>query len=147
VEGATLIAVTTVNNDHDAVATALAPLLRDGQIVCLIPGYVGGALQCRHQLDRLKCTARVKLGEMDNFPFTGAIEGASAVRVASPGSALGAGPAGRRGHSDRARAEPGRVGRARTGLLFREGRTLERMGLEGRSLDAILSAVTRTQGR
>ena len=28
--------------------------------------------------------------------------------------------------------------------FFREGRTLERMGLEGRSLDAILSAVTRT---
>ena len=36
-EGAALIAVTTVNNDHDAVAAALAPLLRDGQIVCLIP--------------------------------------------------------------------------------------------------------------
>jgi len=83
VEGAVLIAVTTVNNDHDAVATALAPLLRDGQIVCLIPGYIGGALQFRHQLDRLGCTARVKLGEMDNFPFTGAIDGPSAVRVAS----------------------------------------------------------------
>ena len=83
VEGAALIAVTTVNNDHDAVATALAPLLRDGQIVCLIPGYVGGALQFRHQLDRLGCAARVKLGEMDNFPFTGAIEGPAAVRVAS----------------------------------------------------------------
>ena len=83
VEGAALIAVTTVNNDHDGVAAALAPLLRDGQIVCLIPGYIGGALQFRHQLDRLGCTARVKLGEMDNFPFTGAIEGPAAVRVAS----------------------------------------------------------------
>ena len=31
--------------------------------------------------------------------------------------------------------------------FFREGRTLERMGLEGRSLDAILSAVTRTRWR
>src|SRR5262245_31857220 len=33
VEGAGLIAVTTVNNDHEAVAAALAPLLRDGHIV------------------------------------------------------------------------------------------------------------------
>jgi len=83
VQGASLIAVTTVNNDHDAVAAALAPLLRDGQIVCLIPGYIGGALQFRHRLDGLGCRARVALGEMDNFPFTGAIEGPWSVRVAS----------------------------------------------------------------
>ena len=83
VDGAHVIAVTTVNNDHAAVATALAPHLRDGQIVCLIPGYVGGALQFRHELDRAGSTARVMLGEMDNFPFTGAITAPGAVRVAS----------------------------------------------------------------
>jgi len=83
VEGAGLIAVTTVNNDHGAVAAALGPLLRDGQTICLIPGYIGGALEFRHHLGRAGCTARVTLGEMDNFPFTGAIEGPWSVRVAS----------------------------------------------------------------
>ena len=82
-DGATLIAVTTLNNDHQAVAAALAPLLRGGQTICLIPGYVGGALQFRRSLDELGCRAEVKLGEMDNFPFTGAILGSAAVRLAS----------------------------------------------------------------
>jgi len=83
VDGAELIAVTTVNNDHDAVAAALAPLLRDGQTVCLVPGCVGGALAFRRSLDTRGCRAAVKLGEMDNFPFTGAVLGPAAVRVAS----------------------------------------------------------------
>lgn len=83
VEGAALVAVTTLNNDHQAVARQLAPLLRDGQIVCLIPGYVGGALEFRRALAVSGCRASVKLGEMDNFPFTGAVLGPAAVRLAS----------------------------------------------------------------
>ena len=83
IEGATLVAVTTLNNDHQAVARQLAPLLRDGQVVCLIPGYVGGAFEFRRALAAAGCHARVKLGEMDNFPFTGAVLGPAAVRVAS----------------------------------------------------------------
>jgi opine dehydrogenase len=83
VDGATLVAVTTLNNDHQAVARQLAPLLRDGQIVCLIPGYVGGALEFRRALSAAGSRAAVKLGEMDNFPFTGAIVGPAAVHVAS----------------------------------------------------------------
>ena len=83
VEGAALIAVTTLSNDHGAVARQLAPLLRDGQVVCLIPGYVGGALEFRRALAAGGCRATVQLGEMDNFPFTGAVLGPAAVRVAS----------------------------------------------------------------
>jgi opine dehydrogenase len=83
IDGAALIAVTTLNNDHRAVAEALAPRLGDGQTVCLIPGYVGGALEFRRALDDRGCRARLTLGEMDNFPFTGAIVGASAVRLTS----------------------------------------------------------------
>ena len=83
VEGAGVIVVTTVNNDHEAVATNLASHLVDGQMVCLVPGYLGGSLQFRHVLNRAGSRARVKLGEIDNFPFTGAIQGPSAVRVAS----------------------------------------------------------------
>ena len=83
VDGATLIAVTTLNNDHEDVAAALAPLLQSGQMVCLMPGYVGGALQFRHALDARGCGAKVMLGEIDNFPFTGAILAPAAVRLAS----------------------------------------------------------------
>jgi opine dehydrogenase len=83
VDGASLVAITTVNNDHDAVARQLAPLLRDGQTVCLIPGCVGGALAFRRALDTNGCRAAVKLAEIDNFPFTGAVLGPAAVRVAS----------------------------------------------------------------
>ena len=83
VEGAALIAVATLNNDHQAVARQLAPVLRDGQTVCLVPGYVGGALEFRRALDTSGCRARVQLGEIDNFPFTGAVLGPAAVRVAS----------------------------------------------------------------
>ncbi|MCC7106329.1 MAG: NAD/NADP octopine/nopaline dehydrogenase family protein [Chloroflexi bacterium] len=83
VEGADLVAVTTLNNDHEAVAAGLAPLLRDGQAVCLIPGCVGGALQFRHTLARLGCSARVAIGEVDNFPFTGLVQPPAGVHLAS----------------------------------------------------------------
>lgn len=83
VEEAALVAITTLNNDHRAVAKTLAPLLRDGQMVCLVPGYVGGAFAFRRALDEFGCKARVRLGEMDNFPFTGAVLRPAAVRVAS----------------------------------------------------------------
>jgi len=83
VDGATLIAVTTLNNDHQAVARQLAPLLRDGPVICLIPGYVGGSFEFRRALAAAGCRAAIKLGEMDNFPFTGAVLGPAAVRVAS----------------------------------------------------------------
>jgi opine dehydrogenase len=83
VDGATLIAVTTVNNDHQAVAQQLATVLRDGQVVALIPGYVGGSFEFRRALAAAGCRAAIKLGEMDNFPFTGAVLGPAAVRVAS----------------------------------------------------------------
>ena len=83
VDGATLIAVTTLNNDHQAVARQLATLLRDGQVVCLIPGYVGGSFEFRRALAAAGCRAVIKLGEMDNFPFTGAVLGPAAARVSS----------------------------------------------------------------
>jgi opine dehydrogenase len=83
VDGADLIAVTTLNNDHQTVATEMAPLLRDGQAVCLIPGCIGGALQFRRSLDELDCRARVLLGEVDNFPFTGPVLPPAGVRITS----------------------------------------------------------------
>ena len=83
VDGAKLIAVTTLNNDHHVVAAALAPLLQSGQAICLMPGCIGGALQFRQALRASANRTDVMLGEIDNFPFTGAIVGPAAVRLAS----------------------------------------------------------------
>jgi opine dehydrogenase len=83
IDGADLIAVTTLNNDHDSVVSELAPLLQHGQAVCLFPGCVGGALQFRQSLERLGCRADLLLGEADNFPFTGPIVPPAGVRITS----------------------------------------------------------------
>ena len=57
VEGADVIIVVTGGQRQPAVATALAPLLRDGQIVLLIQGNTGGSLVVRRALDAAGCKA------------------------------------------------------------------------------------------
>src|SRR5689334_15102910 len=57
VEGADIIIVVTGGNFQENVATGLAPLLRDGQLILLIQGNTGGALVVRRALDRAGCKA------------------------------------------------------------------------------------------
>lgn len=66
---APLILVSTYGNDHEAVATALAPILRDGQIVILVQGHFFGSWLFRRTLDAAGCTARVDVAEMDSYPY------------------------------------------------------------------------------
>jgi opine dehydrogenase len=70
VDGAVVIAVCTGGTYQESVATALAPLLRDGQIVLLIQGNTGGSLVVRRALDTAGCTAAVDIAEMDNYPYS-----------------------------------------------------------------------------
>ena len=70
VEGADVIIVATGGQRQPAVATALAPLLHDGQIVLLIQGNTGGSPIVRRGLDAAGCKARVDLAEMDNYPYS-----------------------------------------------------------------------------
>jgi opine dehydrogenase len=70
VDGAEIIIIVTGGNAQDTVATSLAPLLRDGQIVLLIQGNTGGALVVRRALDRAGCRARIDVAEMDNYPYS-----------------------------------------------------------------------------
>src|SRR6202040_1374711 len=51
VDGAEIIVIVTGGNAQETVATSLAPLLRDGQIVLLIQGNTGGSLVVRRALE------------------------------------------------------------------------------------------------
>jgi opine dehydrogenase len=70
VDGASIIAVCTGGTYQEDVASALAPLLRDGQIILLIQGNTGGALAFRLALAAANCTAAVEIAEMDNYPYS-----------------------------------------------------------------------------
>jgi opine dehydrogenase len=70
VDGAGVIAVCTGGTYQESVATALAPLLANGQIILLIQGNTGGALAFRRALQAAGCTASVDIAEMDNYPYS-----------------------------------------------------------------------------
>jgi opine dehydrogenase len=70
VDGADIIVVTTGGNYQEAVARALAPLLRGGETILLIQGNTGGSLVVRRALDAAGCRAAVDIAEMDNYPYS-----------------------------------------------------------------------------
>src|SRR6185312_7101176 len=70
VDGADVIIIVTGGNAQETVATSLAPLLRDGQIILLIQGNTGGSLVVRRALDRADCRAQADIAEMDNYPYS-----------------------------------------------------------------------------
>src|ERR1700722_10800358 len=70
IDGAAVIAVCTGGTYQESVAKALAPLLRDGQIILLIQGNTGGSLAFRGALDVAGCAAAVDIAEMDNYPYS-----------------------------------------------------------------------------
>src|SRR5213592_3498995 len=70
VEGADVIIIVTGGNHQAGAARAVAPLLRDGQIVLLIQGNTGGSLIVRRALAAAGCRAEVDVAEMDNYPYS-----------------------------------------------------------------------------
>lgn len=79
VAGAEVVLVALPASAHADVAWAVAPFLRDGQMILLLPGRTGGALEFRRVLLEAGCTAQVVVGEAQSFPF--------ASRVVGPGAA------------------------------------------------------------
>lgn len=67
-DGAELVMVATQALTHTRVAHAIAPLVRDGQVVILWPGS-GGTLEVRRIFDEVGVTADVLLGEAATFPY------------------------------------------------------------------------------
>lgn len=70
VDGAAIIIVATGGNYQEAVARALAPLLRGRELILLIQGNTGGSLVVRRALDAAGCQAAVDIAEMDNYPYS-----------------------------------------------------------------------------
>jgi opine dehydrogenase len=70
VNGADIIIIVTGGNFQETVATSLAPLLRDGQIILLVQGNTGGSLVVRRALTKAGATAKVDIAEMDNYPYS-----------------------------------------------------------------------------
>ncbi len=73
-----VILVVTTANAHEEVARELALALRDGQLVLLCPGYLGGSLLFRRILQESGCEADVTVAELALLPF--------AARVVEPGT-------------------------------------------------------------
>lgn len=70
IEGAYLIMVTTPSQYHSIVAKAMAPYLKDGQMVILNPGRTLGSYEFDKVLSDNGCTADITLGETETFIFT-----------------------------------------------------------------------------
>jgi opine dehydrogenase len=70
VDAAGIIIVATGGNYQEAVASALAPLLRGGELILLIQGNTGGSLVVRRALNAAGCRAAIDIAEMDNYPYS-----------------------------------------------------------------------------
>ena len=70
VKGADIIVVVTGGHRQASAATALAPVLADGQTILLVQGNTGGSLAFRRVLDAAGCRARIDVAEMDNYPYS-----------------------------------------------------------------------------
>lgn len=79
---------------HRTYAKALAPCLRDGQNVVLIPGTIG-SLEFITEIRARGCTADVTVSELDTLPYATRITGPTSVNVfhALPAFGVGVFPA------------------------------------------------------
>ncbi len=75
VAGANLIMIAAPATAHATFATLLAPLLEDGQIVCLNPGRTGGSLEFGAVLRRFGLSKRIILGETNTFIYAAEMRG------------------------------------------------------------------------
>lgn len=81
VRGAELLMVVVPATGHRYLATALAPVLTDGQVVVLNPGRTGGALEFRATLDDEGCLADVTVAEASTFLFAARAVGPAQARI------------------------------------------------------------------
>ena len=69
VADADLVMITTVANAHAEVAKAMAPYIKEGQIIILNPGRTCGALVFRQALNEVGCDKRYYLGEAQTLVY------------------------------------------------------------------------------
>ena len=69
IAGTEVIMVVTTANSHKTIATQIAPMLTDGQIILLNPGRTGGALEFQNTLRREECKADVYVAEAQTLVY------------------------------------------------------------------------------
>jgi len=69
-QGADVIMVCTTTDAHEEIANLCIPHLRDGQILMLNPGHVGGAMLVSHIIrDVHKCAAKIIIAEAGDLMY------------------------------------------------------------------------------
>lgn len=87
VKQAELIVAPVPATAHEELARALAPCLRDGQVVYLTPGTFGSYLMAR-RIREHGCTARVSFAETGTLPYLARKQGGNRVRVSASATNL-----------------------------------------------------------
>jgi opine dehydrogenase len=80
-EQSDLIMVVVPSTAHAEIARAMAPHLRDGQIVILHPGRTLGAIEFNTVLRKAGCTAKVVVAEAETLIYACRSEGPAQVRI------------------------------------------------------------------
>ncbi|MCK4624490.1 MAG: NAD/NADP octopine/nopaline dehydrogenase family protein, partial [Phycisphaerae bacterium] len=80
IEGAELIIIVVPSLVHRIYAQTLAPHLRDGQHVVLVPGTMG-SLEFIAEVRKQGCRADITVSELDTLPYATRIQGPASVRV------------------------------------------------------------------
>ena len=81
VEKAELIIIVVPGPGHEYYARALAPILKDGQMVFLSPGHMGGGLHFQRVLKEMAPSLRVKVAEVNTLPYGCRLVGPAKVGV------------------------------------------------------------------
>jgi opine dehydrogenase len=81
VDHADVLMVVVPSSAHADVARALAPHLRDGQIIILHPGRTCGAIEVQKVLCDASCTADVTIAEAGTFIYASRLDGPAQARI------------------------------------------------------------------
>jgi len=83
VQNADIIMVTVPATGHYHMAKAMAPYLRDGQIIVLNPGRTGGALEVYETIRKSGCEKNIVVAEAQTFIYACRATGPDSARVFS----------------------------------------------------------------
>ncbi len=81
IAGADILMVVVPATGHVEIAQAMAPHVREDQIVVLNPGRTGGALEFRHVLSASGCQAHPLIAETQTFIYASRVVGPAQARV------------------------------------------------------------------
>jgi len=81
ISGRDILLVTVPANAHGWIAEQMAPHLETGQVVLLMPGRTGGALEFSQVLSTMSCTSEILLGEAQTYVFVSRMTGDVSVHI------------------------------------------------------------------